>query len=103
MGSAGVETNADVDRAFERLRDCSGRSHSSFRRAEGEEERVALCIDLDPALARTSFADHPAVFGKRVGVDLRAERVQQHRRTFDVGEEKRDGAGWEVATHRAPY
>ena len=63
-------------------RSCSGR--------EGDEERVALRVDLGAAVLRGRFANDPPVLGERVGVPRGAELVQQPRRAFDVGEEERD-------------
>ena len=48
-------------------------------RSEGEEERIALHIDLDATLASACLANDPPVFGERGGVKLGAELVQEHR------------------------
>ena len=71
-----------------------------WRRGEGDEEGVALRVDLDAAVALERLAQHTPVFGQRLGVALGPKLVQQLRRTLDVGEEKRDGAGRERALHR---
>ena len=42
------------------------------------------------------------MLGECVGVALGTELVQQPRRSLDVGEEKRDGAGRKIAPHRGP-
>ena len=64
---------------------------------EGEEEGVALGVDLDPALDCARCPDQPPVLGQRFRVGLGAELVQEPRRALDVGEEEGDGAGREAA------
>ena len=76
---------------------CCG--YCSRRGSEGEEERVALRVDLDPAFGRARLAHDGAVLGESVGVRVRAELVQELRRALDVGEEEGDGAGREVGSH----
>ena len=98
----GVQADANVDRAGrQRLRERGCSRESAGRRREGEEEGVALGVDLDPALGRARLPDQPTVLRERLGVRLRAERVQEPRRALDVGEEERDGAGREVVSHAA--
>ena len=70
-----------------------GRRERPGRRREGEEEGVALRVDLDAAVASARLADDAAVLGERLRVGLGAELVQQPRRALDVGEEEGDGAG----------
>ncbi len=64
---------------------------------EGDEEGIALGVDLDPPVAHERLAQHAAVVGEEVGVGG-AELVQETSRALDVGEEERDGAGREI-TH----
>jgi len=69
MGSARVEANADVHRAYrEGLCDCFGGSHGSYCRGESEKERVALCIDLDAVFCRTGIAYHAPMHLQCFGV-----------------------------------
>ena len=76
--------------------ECPGRCR------EGEEEGVALRVDLDPALGGTRLADDTPMLGQRLRVGLGAELVQQLRRPLDVGEEEGDGAGRKLRPHRGP-
>ena len=64
---------------------------------EGDEERVALCVDLDATVADERVAKHATVLGQHLGVALGSELVQQLGRALDVGEEERDGARRELA------
>jgi hypothetical protein len=73
-GGARVQADANLDRARCKLLpegrgggDCTGRA------SEGEEERVSLRVDLDPALMGAGRANHPAVLGKRLGIALGAQ------------------------------
>ena len=77
-----------------------GRRDRARGRREGDEERVALGVDLDAAVARAGLADHTPMLGQRFGVSLGSKLVQELRRALDVGEEERDGAGREVAHRR---
>ena len=61
------------------------------RAREGVEERAALGVDLDAAVAGEGVPQYPPVLGKRLRVAV-AELVQQPRRALDVGEEERDRA-----------
>ena len=80
-------------------RRCGGCRERGGRGREGEEEGVALRVDLDPALGGARVADHAAVLGERLRVGLGAELVQELRRALDVGEEEGDGAGRKVVAH----
>ena len=55
---------------------------------------------LDAAVGAESLSKDASVLAKRLRVLLGAELMQQLGRALHVGEEKRDGAGREVA-HRA--
>ena len=48
-----------------------------------------------------ALAHDAAVLGEGLGVRLRAELVQELRRSLDVGEEEGDGAGRKVVSHAA--
>ena len=60
------------------------------RAFEREEERVALRVDLDPAVAGERGAHDSAVLREHVGVAV-AELVEQASGALDVREEERDG------------
>ncbi len=97
-----VQADAHMDRAGrQRFRKRSSSCERAGRRREGEEERIALGVDLDPALGRTRLSYHPTVLGECLGVRLGPERMQEPRRALDVGEEERDGAGRKVVSHAA--
>src|SRR4029450_14034992 len=50
-------------------------------------------------MAVERLAEDPAVLQQGLGVRLRAELVEQVRRTFDVGEQEGDGPRGKVAAH----
>ncbi len=72
---------------------------------EGEEERVALRVDLDaPALAEP-LAHQPAVVAEDALVPL-AEELQERRRALDVAEDEGDGAarkGWHAPSMQSAW
>ena len=76
-----------VSRRFERAR----------RGREGDEESIALRVDLDAAVPLESLAQDAPVLSKFIGVALCPELGQQSGRTLDVREEKGDGAGRKLA------
>jgi hypothetical protein len=59
---------------------------------EGDEESVALRIDLDPAVAPESPAHDAAMFGERLRVGFGAELMQEPGRALHVREEEGHGA-----------
>ena len=61
------------------------------RTLEGEEERVALCVDLDAAVHGERRAQQLPVGGQGVVV-ADAEESREPRRPLDVREEERDGS-----------
>ena len=69
------------------------------RRWKGEEEGVALRIDLNPSLDSAGVADQSAMLSERPTVPVLAEPAEEHCRSFDIGEEKSDGAAREVLSH----
>ena len=96
---AGVEADADPDRSprpGRRVR-LGRRGQRAGRGREGDEEGVALGVDLDPAVAREGVAHDAAVLGQRIGVRFGAECMEQLRRALHVGEEEGDRAGRELA------
>ena len=82
-----MQADADLDRArCKLLREGRGRGDCTGRASEGEEERVSLRVDLDPALSCAGRADHAPVLGEGLCIALGAKLVQQLRRSLDVGE-----------------
>ena len=63
---------------------------------EGDEEGVALRVDLDPTVPREGPAQDLPMRSERVCIRV-AELAEQLRRALDVGEEEGDGAGGELA------
>jgi hypothetical protein len=45
------------------------------------------------------LAQDPAMLSQRLRVPVCAELVQELGRALDVGEEERDGPGWQIAPH----
>ena len=80
-----TRTGPPLERILRRLRACDGVRGA----CEGDEEGVALRVDLDAAVSRERLAERAPVLGEHVGVPL-AELVQEPRRALDVGEEKGD-------------
>ena len=79
----------------ERLLRRDRRLCSVLGRGEGDEEGVALSVDLDALVARERRAQNAAVLGEQRRVRV-ARSLQQARRAFDVGEEKSHRAGWKL-------
>ena len=77
----------------------SRRRERARRSRKGEEEGVALRIDLDPAVAAARLADQAPVLGERLRVRIGAELVEQPRRALNVGEEEGDGARRKSRSH----
>src|SRR5204862_3348745 len=63
---------------------------------ERDEERVALGVDLDPAVLGERSPQSAPVLGQRIRIRV-AELVQQAGRPLDVREEEGDGAGGELS------
>jgi hypothetical protein len=57
---------------------------------EGDEERVALVVDLLTAVGCECFAEQPSVLGED-GYVLAAVGLEQLRRAFDIREQERCG------------
>ena len=69
------------------------------RGREGNEESVALRVDLDAPIGRERLTQDATMLGKRPGVVLGTEFMQQLRRALDVREEKRHRPGRELGLH----
>jgi hypothetical protein len=85
----------------ERLARLSGGGQRPGRGGEGQEEGVALGVDLGPTVATERLAQDAAVGGQHLGILLRAERVQQLGRALDIGEPAGNRAGWKVSRNRS--
>ena len=72
----------------------SGGCYCVGRACEGDEERVALGVDLDAVVRLPRIAKRRPVQSELGCVRRRSDLVEQRRRAFDVGEEERDGACW---------
>jgi hypothetical protein len=68
-------------------------------RRERVKEGVPLCVDLHAAVPGERPPQQPPVLGERLLVRLRAQLVQQARRTLDVGEQEGDRAARKLVTH----
>ena len=98
LGSSGVQADAHADRPVrERLAAGPRGVGCALGGREGDEEGVALRVDLDAAVGRERLAQRAPVLGERLAVRVRAELPEQARRALDVGEEERDRAGREHA------
>ena len=106
---AGVEAHAHADvhplrprvRRVRALRLDRGRDRVA-RAREGEEERVALRVDLDAAAVAERLAHEPPVVGEHVAVPV-AEPLHQRGGALDVAEDEGDGAGRERRHRPARY
>ena len=95
-----VQSHANGDRSGSELVLRGARGVGGAARGrKRDEEGVALCVDLDTTVRSEGASQESSMIRERVCVRIRAERVQQSRRSLDVGEEKRDGAGREVPAH----
>jgi hypothetical protein len=62
--------------------------HSALGTYEGEEERVALVVNLSSSVRRERSPQQPMVVSQDLGVHV-AVRPEQLRRSFNVREEER--------------
>ena len=98
----GVDPNAHLDRSgLEHLLRFAGSSDCSRRCGEGDEERVALRIHLDAVVADERLTKDTPVRGQRVCISIGTKLLEKPRRTFDVGEDKRDRSARKLARHTA--
>jgi len=100
-GLTGVQTHPEPNRAErERVADVSGACDRRAGGGEGAEERVALRVDLHPAVAHEGGADDLAMASELRRVGVGPELAEQAGRSLDVREEERDRPGRErVADH----
>ena len=99
---AGVDAHPDPDRPGPECPLRLGRGGDGVGRPrERDEERVALGVHLDPVVSPEGLADHAPMLFEEIGVG-RPVLLKETSRPFDVGEEKRDRAGWQGwCAHRA--
>jgi hypothetical protein len=89
----GVDADANPDRgARERLTGGGCRRDRVGCSREGDEEGVALGIDLDAVVPGERSSQRGAVFGEEIGVPG-SVFLEEPRGAFDVREEKGDGSG----------
>jgi hypothetical protein len=87
-----VQSHPDAHLSIrERALGLRGRRRCVHRARESDEERVALRIDLDAAVAGEGSAQDAAMLRQHLGIVL-AELVQQPGRPLDIREEEGDGA-----------
>ena len=92
-GSPSVDADPDRDRAVCQAGHRLGNGcHRVGGRGEGVEEGVALVVDLVAAVVAVRRAHDPAVLGEGLAVGIRAELLQELRRTLDVAEDERHRA-----------
>ncbi len=89
---AGMDAHSHPNRAF---REHGLRLRGARRRVagplEGDEERVALSVHLDPAVTLERVAQDATVLRQDPRVAI-AQLVEQACRALDVGEQERDGS-----------
>ena len=98
---ARVQTHPHPHRAARERELRVGRGgHRIGRTREGDEERVALRVDLDALVQLPGIAQRAVVLCEHDGVPV-AEFLQQPSRALDVREEERDRPGRELGPHAA--
>jgi hypothetical protein len=96
-----VETHSNADRpACERTLALGGGRNCVRHTREGDEEGVALRVDLDPAVGAECASEHSAMLTQRIRV-LVSELVEEPCRALDVGEEKRNYPSRKIPPHSA--
>ena len=97
----GVQADPDRHRAaLQRLLNVRGCRGGIGRSREGDEEGVALCVDLDTPMGSDHLPHDLAVCDEHVCVPI-AELMQEPGRPLDVREHERHGSAREVARHPA--
>ena len=67
------------------------RAHRIIGTVEGDEEGIALGVDLDPAGCGDALANQPSMLLQHLPIAFRPDLTEQPGRAFDVGEEEGDG------------
>jgi hypothetical protein len=84
-----VEAHAYPNRAgLQRLLRLSGRGYCVGAVCEGDEERVALRVDLDPTVAGECVTKNSPMLAQRLGIPF-TQLVKELRRALDVGEQEK--------------
>ena len=92
-GLAGVDPHPHLHRAVCQRSSCAGSGRDRVGSArEGDEEGVALRVDLDAVRLLEGRAERSAMRAEQIGVGG-SVLTQQPRRAGDIGEEKGDGPG----------
>ena len=99
----GVNSDTHADRAaLERVARVGGRRNCVRCASEGDEEGVALGVDLDACVRGERLSQDASVLGEEVGVPV-SVLLKEPRRALDVREEERDGADGKLAITRHDY
>ena len=101
LTSVQAHAHAHLDPLGPRLRGevplgIDGRGDRVLPTPKGDKERVPLSVDLSTAVCRERRSKNALMLGEHTAV-VRAQLLQQLCRAFDVGEEKRDGAAWQLS------
>ena len=92
-----VDPDPHPDRAgLQCLARGAGRVDRPGGRRERHEERVPLGVDLDASVASEGLTEKTTVLPEDLGVRRVPELVEELRRSLDVREQERDGAGGQV-------
>ena len=95
----GVQPHSDANRpAGERALCIRSRRHSVGCASEGDKERIALGVDLDPFVSQPDRTKLAVVLDENLGIPI-TEFLQQPCRPLDVREEKRHRPGRELGLH----
>ena len=100
----GMDPDPHPDRAGRQTGDrVSGRAERPRPCRKGNEEGIALRVDLDSPLRGKGLAHDPPMLRQCLPISLRPQLVQQPRRALNVGEEKGDSARRKVTPHRCHH
>lgn len=85
-----MDPDPDPDRTRGELLPAGGGIERTLRRREGEELRVPLGVDLDPAVRDIGRPQGTPMLGEGFGVAIGAELVQEPGRAFHIREQEGD-------------
>ena len=94
-----ADSHANGTRDGETLGEFGSGSEGARCSGKRKEKGVSLRVHLHAAVYGTCLPDDRSVIRKCLRVPLRAELVQQLRRTLDIREDERDGAGRKLGSH----
>ena len=98
-GLARVQPHPNANRSIRQRTLAIGRGGNGIRRAgEGDEERIALRVDLDALVLRERRPQTPPMLLQRLAIAV-LELAQQPRRALHVREQQRHDAGREITRH----